>query len=155
MRFLGGRTVPPEHHGAVIEKWQQRWERDDMGPFIVARRRDGRFIGRTGILVWDSRTWIHTSLAEAGKFAQPELGWALVRAEWGHGYATEAARAVRDWTRRDRNINSLISLIAPNNTASQRVAERLGATRTTTVTLFDSGDADIWEYRTPNAVRRR
>ena len=30
MRFLGGRTVPPEHHGAVGEKWRQRWERDDL-----------------------------------------------------------------------------------------------------------------------------
>jgi len=117
-----------------------------MGPFVIERRRDGRFLGRTGILVWDSRTWTHTTVAEAGSFAQPELGWALVRAEWGNGYATEAARAVRDWARRDRNIGRLISLIAPDNLASQRVAERLGAVRADRVTLLDSGDAIVWEH---------
>ena len=146
MRFLGGDIVRPEHHGAVVENWQQRWERNGMGPFVIERRRDGRFLGRTGILVWDSRTWTHATVAEAGSFAQPELGWALVRAEWGNGYATEAAGAVRDWARSDRNVGRLISLIAPGNVASQRVAERLGAVRAGTVRLSDSGDAIVWEH---------
>src|SRR5581483_10123248 len=128
------------------ENWQKRWQNNGMGPFVIERRRDGRFVGRTGILVWDSRTWRHTSFAEAGRFAQPELGWALVRAEWGNGYATEAARAVRAWARRDRNVGRLVSLIAADNLASQRVAERLGAVRTDTVSLFDSGDAVVWEH---------
>jgi RimJ/RimL family protein N-acetyltransferase len=33
----------------------------------------------------------------AGSHAQPELGWALIQAHWGFGYATEAAAAIRDW----------------------------------------------------------
>jgi RimJ/RimL family protein N-acetyltransferase len=138
MRFLGGSVVPREHHGAVIEKWLRRWEEDLVGPFVIERRSDGRFLGRSGILIWDSRSWTHTTITEARSFAQPELGWALVRAAWGNGYATEAARAVRDWARRDRNITRLISLIAPDNIASQRVAERLDAVPTDTVTLSDS-----------------
>jgi RimJ/RimL family protein N-acetyltransferase len=146
MRFLGGDIVPSEHHQAVVESWQQRWEANGMGPFVIESRRDGRFLGRTGILVWDVRTWRHTTIAEAGPFAQPELGWALVRAAWGNGYATEAARAVRDWAYQDRSIGRLISLVAPDNIASQRVAQRLGAIRTDTVTLFDSGDAVVWQH---------
>ena len=146
MRFLGGDVVPHTHHGAVVEKWRKRWELNGMGPFLIERRRDGRFLGRAGIVVWDSRTWTHTTVAEAGRFAQPELGWALVRAEWGNGYATEAARAVRDWARGDRNVGRLVSLIAPDNLASQRVAQRLGALPTATVTLFDSVEAVVWEH---------
>lgn len=146
MRFLGGDVVPLEDHGAVVERWQERWRLNDMGPFMIERRSDGRFLGRTGIVVWDSRTWTHTTVAEGGPFAQPELGWALVRAEWGNGYATEAARAVRDWVRGERNVSRLISLIAPDNVASQRVAERLGALPTTTVTLFDSWESVVWEH---------
>ncbi len=148
MRFLGGETVPPEHTAAVVEKWQERWRQNGMGPFIVERR-DGRFVGRCGILVWDARRWTHTTLEEAGRYAQPELGWALVRAQWGNGYATEAARAVRAWARKDRGIDRLISLIARDNIASQHVAQRLGASPAETVKLFDSGDAVVWVHPLP------
>ena len=45
-----------------------------------------------------------------------------MRSCWGHGYATEAALALRDWTDRRR----LISLIQHGNDRSVRVAEKLG-----------------------------
>jgi RimJ/RimL family protein N-acetyltransferase len=146
MRFLGGQTVPPEDVPAVVQKWIDRWALNDVGPFMLERRADGRFVGRCGVLVWDSRTWTHTSFAEAGEHAQPEIGWALARAHWGHGYATEAAGAVRDWARAERGFERLISLIAPENVASQRVAERLGARPAGTVKLFDSGPAVVWVH---------
>lgn len=145
MRFLGGQPVPPEAWPVVVERWLGRWEADGMGPFVVERR-DGRFLGRTGILVWDTRTWTHATLAGAGSFAQPELGWALTRAAWGNGYATEAAGAVRDWVRVERGLRGLVSVIAPDNVASQRVAQRLGAVPAETVTLHDAGAAVVWRY---------
>ena len=155
MRFLGGEVVPPEHVPEVVAAWIRRWQQNGMGPFVIERRADGRFLGRAGILVWDTRTWKHTTLAEAGRFAQPELGWALVRAAWGNGYATEAAAAVRDWSRGVRGPGRLVSLIAAANSASQRVAERLGATPAETVRLFDSGDAVIWIHPNDRAGTAR
>jgi len=152
MRFLGGEVVRREHVPEVIAKWLRRWEEDGIGPFVIERRRDRRILGRAGLLVWDMRAWTHSTLAEAGRHAQPELGWALARAHWGAGYATEAAHAVRDWAREERQIRQLISLIAPDNVASQRVAERLRAIPTDTVTLFDSGEAVVWAH--PPAVER-
>jgi RimJ/RimL family protein N-acetyltransferase len=146
MRFLGGETVPREDVPAVIQKWLDRWELNDVGPFVIARREDGRFVGRAGVLVWDKRTWRHCSLAEAGEHAQPEIGWALARSQWGHGYATEAALAVRDWARRERGFDRLVSLIAPDNVASQGVAKRMGAHATETVDLFDTHEAVIWVH---------
>ena len=149
MRFLGGETVPREHVGDVVERWLERWRTIGMGPFMIERQADGRVLGRAGILVWDSRCWQHTTPAAAGPSAQPELGWALARSAWGHGYATEAARAVRDWARAERDVEHLISLIAPDNTASQGVARRLGATPGATVRLFDSGDVVVWTHPAP------
>ncbi len=154
MKFLGGQVVPREHVSEVIAKWVRRWEENDIGPFVIERRSDRRFIGRAGLLVWDKRTWTQSTLTQAGRHAQPELGWALARAYWGAGYATEAARAVREWAREQRQIGHLISLIAPDNRASQRVAERLGAIPTETVTLFDSGEAVVWTHP-PHADRRQ
>jgi RimJ/RimL family protein N-acetyltransferase len=145
VRFLGGQVAAPAELPAIVEKWLQRWDDYGMGPFIVERRADGRFVGRTGILVWDVRTWTHTGVPEP-EFAQPEVGWAFARAAWGNGYATEAARAVIEWARAERGVGGLVSVIAPANVRSQRVAERLGATPAETVRLFDSGDAVVWRY---------
>jgi RimJ/RimL family protein N-acetyltransferase len=144
MRFLGGEVVPQEHVGAVVDTWRGRWEDSDMGPFLLERREDGRFLGRAGILVWDDRTWTHTAFADAGTHAQPELGWALCSTQWGNGYATEAAREVREWVRRERGVGRLVSVIAPDNVASERVAQRLGASPVETVKLFDTVVAAVW-----------
>ena len=146
MRFLGGSVVPRRDWGAVVDVWLRRWQANGMGPFVVERRDDGRFVGRTGIMVWDTRTWTHATFATAGSFAQRELGWALVRAAWGNGYATEAAAAVRDWAVGERGVADLVSVIDPENRRSQRVAARLGAAPGETVSLFDSGDAVVWRY---------
>ena len=146
MRFLGGGTVPEEHWDAVVASWIERWELNGMGPFILERRDNGEFVGRTGIIVWDTRTWVPSSFGEAGEQAQPELGWALAHDQWGNGFATEAAHAVRDWVRAERGVTSLVSVIAPENVGSAGVAERLGATPGETVHLLDSGDAVVWTH---------
>jgi hypothetical protein len=56
MQFLGGETVPAEDVPVVVGRWLERWEQYGVGPFVIERREDGRFLGRTGILVWDTRT---------------------------------------------------------------------------------------------------
>ncbi|HLX31588.1 MAG TPA: GNAT family N-acetyltransferase [Gaiellaceae bacterium] len=146
MAWLGGRTVPAEDVPAVLEKWILRWDENGCGPFSVLRREDGRWIGRAGILVWDVRTWTHATFAGSGEFAQPELGWALASEHWGSGYATEAARAVREWAYSDLGVERLVSVIAPANVRSAKVAERLGATPGETVELFDNGPHVVWTH---------
>ena len=72
-----------------------------------------------GFLRWDPETW------EIGG-SETELGWGLAREHWGRGYATEAARALRDWAFGERGLTRLISLIQPEQPPSIRVAEKLG-----------------------------
>jgi RimJ/RimL family protein N-acetyltransferase len=147
MRFIGGETVPPEEYEGIVGSWLERWRQNDMGPFAIERRADGRVLGRAGIVVWDTRVWAQSTFAEAEAAAQVELGWALARSAWGNGYATEAARAVERWVRVERGVGSLVSVIAPENDASQRVAARLGAEPAETVRLAPSGvDAVVWRY---------
>lgn len=55
-----------------------------------------------------------------------EIGYRLERSAWGQGYATEAARAVRDYAFATLGIGRVIALIDPANLASIRVAEKLG-----------------------------
>ena len=147
MEFLGG--VHPAAAADpifVVRRWLERWDDNGCGPFSIVRRSDGRWLGRTGILVWDVRTWTHTTFARAAEYAQPELGWALSREYWGNGYAAEASRAVRDWAYAEFSPDRLVSLIVPANVRSQRLAERLGATPGETVELFDNGTHVVWEH---------
>lgn len=55
-----------------------------------------------------------------------ELGWTLGRDSWGKGYATEGAARALEYAFTEMNRDHVISLIAPENLGSIKVAERLG-----------------------------
>ena len=55
-----------------------------------------------------------------------EVGYLLHRRFWRHGFATEAALACRDYAFRELRRRRVVSLVRPENAASQAVARRLG-----------------------------
>ena len=57
-----------------------------------------------------------------------EIGWRLARDAWGHGYATEAARAVLAFAFDELGLDEVISFTSTTNVRSQRVMERIGMT---------------------------
>jgi TDG/mug DNA glycosylase family protein len=79
----------------------------------VVERATGRLLGRCGL--WRPEGWPGL-----------EVGWALGRFAWGHGFATEAALAWRDWTFGVLGAEELVSIVHRDNLASHRVAERIG-----------------------------
>jgi RimJ/RimL family protein N-acetyltransferase len=136
---------------AMIEGGVDGWRTDGLGPFILETATDRRMVGQAGLMIVDRRSWTPSTWARAGSHAQPELGWALIRAHWGFGYATEAAAAIRDWAYESPSIHLLVSLISPNNVRSQRVAERLGATPAETVTPAHTKQRTVVWTHTPAA----
>jgi ribosomal-protein-alanine N-acetyltransferase len=58
-----------------------------------------------------------------------EIDWCLAAAHWGHGYATEAGRAVlaQAWTA--LGLAEVVSFTTVGNTRSRAVMDRLGLTR--------------------------
>ena len=58
--------------------------------------------------------------------AEVEIGWRLMRAAWGRGYATEAAAPVLAQGFRDGAMQEIVADIHPDNAASIRVAEKIG-----------------------------
>jgi RimJ/RimL family protein N-acetyltransferase len=138
----------PEQARTMIEGGIGGWRRDGVGPFVIETAAgDRRVVGQAGLMIFDTRGWTPSSWSAAGSYAQPELGWALIQAHWGHGYATEAAAAILDWAHRSRALDRLVSLISPDNARSQRVAQRLGATPAETITQADSqGTRVVWRY---------
>jgi RimJ/RimL family protein N-acetyltransferase len=136
MEFLGGIDDPATLY-VVVRQWVDGWEKFPAGKFIVEAT-TGERIGRVGLNFYDPEDWTRSNAPNA----RPELTWAIAYEHWGHGYATEAAAAVRDWF----GPADLISLIAPGNPRSQRVAARLGATPGETVDLPDGGPHVVWTH---------
>jgi RimJ/RimL family protein N-acetyltransferase len=109
VRSITGRTGPG---GTWPSSWDiGNWENAACGPWSTGKNPE--FVGVVGF-------------AEPEGWPGFELAWTLARRWWGHGYATEAARAALayafDVWRKER----VISLIHPDNAASIRVAERIG-----------------------------
>lgn len=60
-------------------------------------------------------------------YRSASLGYCFHEAAWGHGYATEAARAVKDHAFQTLGFTEIYHFIDPANPRSLRVAEKLGA----------------------------
>ncbi len=57
-----------------------------------------------------------------------EIGWMLSPDAWGHGFATEAARAIRDEAFDRLKLESIVAVHHPANRASGRIMDKLGMT---------------------------
>jgi RimJ/RimL family protein N-acetyltransferase len=112
-RFIGGVAPRPVC-------WRQlmtmigSWHAAGFGMFSVIEKSSGRWIGRLG--PWQPEGWPGT-----------EIGWAVARDCWGRGYAVEGAIAATNWAIDTLGWTDIIHSIAPGNTASQRVAQKLGS----------------------------
>ncbi len=91
------------------------WQLRGFGQWALIEREGGEMAGRAGL--WQPEGWPGL-----------EVGWVLRRSHWGHGYATEAARAAIGYAFDVLGADKVISLIRPDNHRSIRVAERLGET---------------------------
>lgn len=84
--------------------------------WVAERREDHRLIGKCGIV----RGRIDPIL---GKL---EIGWRLASDCWGHGYATEAARACVEWAFAHLEDDAVWAVTAAPNRGSRAVMGRLG-----------------------------
>jgi RimJ/RimL family protein N-acetyltransferase len=79
-----------------------------------------------------------------------EIGWGLNAEYRSQGYATEAASAVVRWAFQQPGVRSVSATVPDDNDASQRVARRLGLTRTDSTRR----DRPLWTMETTAAITR-
>jgi RimJ/RimL family protein N-acetyltransferase len=108
------------------------WALRGFGPWALEEKSTGEFVGLCGPYYPD------------GWYA-PEITWALMLGHHGKGYATEAAsRALRS-AYEDYGWITAVSVIAIDNAASEAVAQRLGATKESTID-FRYGRANVYRH---------
>lgn len=92
-----------------------RITRDGSCLNAVIERTTGKPVGMIGLLT-----------QEVSGVLELEVAYHLLPSAWGKGYATEAARACKEFAREHSLAPSLVSLIDPGNNKSIAVAERNG-----------------------------
>ena len=138
VRFLGGVPYSKEQvwrNQAII---LGHWHLLGYGIWAVESRETGELIGRVGLL-------------NLPGWPDVEVCWALAPRFWGRGFATEAARASVDWAFSEARLPRLISLIHPENKASEAVALRLGETLREQIP-FEGTTVNVYEILHPDLV---
>jgi RimJ/RimL family protein N-acetyltransferase len=118
-RYLRG-PMRRDESDELLARVRGHWQEHGFGLYAVEVKRSGAFAGFVGLA-------IPSFLPEV--LPAVEVGWRLAREHWGNGYATEGARASLAHGFGELGLRQIISLIDPSNTASVRVAERLGMAR--------------------------
>jgi RimJ/RimL family protein N-acetyltransferase len=118
-RWLGGTpSVPPEE---LVTRWARVHELDARFGCWAIERTDGA-VGRDDPAVV-AGTLLFKPLPNG--VGEVEVGWHLHPDSWGHGYATEAARAVIE-RGFDLGLPEVYAVVRPGNEASLAVCARLG-----------------------------
>lgn len=130
-RHIGGRPSTEEDTWSRLLRYLGHWALLGHGYWAVRERATGRFVGEVGLA--DFRRAVTPSLAGA-----PEAGWVLAPWAHGRGYATEAVTAMLAWSAAHLGAPRLVCMIDPDNTASIRLADRLGFREWARTTYHDA-----------------
>ncbi|MFF3265255.1 GNAT family N-acetyltransferase [Streptomyces sp. NPDC002932] len=133
--------APPWIERARAEKFItacRRMAQEGTGARLaVDRVSDGAFIGWCSLNNWNP------------EYRSTSLGYCFDDAAWGHGYATEATRALLRWAFDTLDLNRVQAEADTRNTASARVLEKLGFVREGTLRedcVVNGEVSDSWVY---------
>jgi RimJ/RimL family protein N-acetyltransferase len=119
MEFLSP-LIEPDAIATWAARLRAHWRDHCFGRWVIELPGEASFIGIAGF------AWIPY---KARFTPTVEIAWRLARAYWGHGYATEAARAALDYGFGKLDLDEIVAVTVPANLRSRRVMERLGMSR--------------------------
>ena len=114
------RPLSPAESDAFMDRSDAEFDERGHGRWAIEIPGEAQLIGFAGLSL---------PRFEAHFMPAVEVGWRLDRPYWGHGYATEAARAAIDDGFERVGLREIVSFTIPANVRSIRVMERLGMHR--------------------------
>ncbi|GAA2749743.1 GNAT family N-acetyltransferase [Kitasatospora cinereorecta] len=112
-------VLTAEQSAASLAYFRTELAERGWGWWAVEAAATGEFLGFAGLDPVD----------EEMPFTGVEIGWRLARPAWGHGYASEAARAVLAFGFGTLDLSEILAITAAGNRRSRAVMERIGMTR--------------------------
>lgn len=110
-------TLEPKESNALVARIRKHFDDHGFGLWAVEVPYVAPFIGFIGL-------WTPTFVAPFTPCV--EVAWRLAQEYWGHGYATEGARAAVRFGFDQLGLDDVVSFTVPRNQASRRVMEKLG-----------------------------
>ncbi len=102
---------------AAIDRWSNRIQEVGWGFWALEHKATGTFLGFTGLQI----------PAESHPYLPcVEIGWRLAAEYWGHGYASESAKAVLRVAFENLGFPGVIATTAAGNQRSSAVMRRIG-----------------------------
>ena len=118
IRYIGGRALPADECWTRLLRYRGLWPLLGYGYWAVEEKASGRFAGDIGFADFHR-------LLEPSILGVPEMGWGLVPAFHGKGYAAEATAAALQWLD-DQQLGKSVCIIDPGNERSLRLAAQNG-----------------------------
>ena len=119
VRHISGTPSSRQASWMRLLRYGGLWPLLGFGYWALEEKTTGRFLGDVGFA--DFKREMEPSIAGV-----PEVGWVLASEARGKGFATEAVRAALAWGERHFESRRTVCIIAPENAASIRVAEKCG-----------------------------
>jgi RimJ/RimL family protein N-acetyltransferase len=119
VRYTVGKPLSEEESWRRLLGYVGHWALMGFGFWVVEEKATGKFVGEIGFV--DYKREIEPSLKGV-----PEIGWVLASWAHGRGYATEGVCAAVAWGDAHFGAMRTACIIAPDNLASIRVAEKCG-----------------------------
>ncbi len=113
MRFMGGPREVVKLRVSIESALNDNKKKYDL--WTIVEKKSGQVIGECGLIEKEVE----------GK-SEIELVYILAKNAWGKGYATEIADATKKHAFRVLGLERIISLIDPENEASEKVAQKVG-----------------------------
>jgi RimJ/RimL family protein N-acetyltransferase len=131
-RCLGG-PRDEERVRAILQEELAQPPLGPLGQWPVVQKASGEFVGDCGLIA-----------KEIEGREEVELVYILAAGAWGKGYATEIGAALLRFAIEELHQKRLVSLIDAENTASKRVAEKLGMHLEALVMRPDGVERELW-----------
>jgi RimJ/RimL family protein N-acetyltransferase len=122
VRHIGGKPATGEEAWRRLLVYAGLWSLLGYGYWAIEEQASGQYIGDIGFA--EFRRDIDPPLR-----GMLESGWVLARAAQGQGYASEALAAIEAWRHAHLPERRTVCIIAQDNAASLRVAEKAGYRR--------------------------
>ena len=116
MRYLP-KVLTREESDHLLRIVQEGIDKHGMGFWAVEIKQTRTFIGFVGIAPVDDNLPCAPNT---------EIGWRLIRAAWGNGYATEAALACLNLAFQHYHLPEVVAFTAVENQRSRAVMQKLG-----------------------------
>ncbi len=115
MYFSPTGAISTEETAVKIKSYIDSYQKHGYGKWAVIHRDTGKLIGYCGI-----------AIEQIDNKLEPELGYRFDPDFWRQGLATEAASSCINYAFDTLNIEYLLGIVEPENTASVRVLQKIG-----------------------------